>query len=153
HAAERLADVARRGDRVRVAVRPLRVHVDEAHLHRGQGLFQVAFTAVALVVEPRGLGAPEDVLVGLPGVLAATGEAEGREAHRLQRDVAGQDHQVGPRDLLAVLLLDRPQHPAGLVEARVVRPAVERREALLTRAGTAAAVTDAVRARAVPRHA
>jgi hypothetical protein len=46
-------------------------------------------------------------------------------------DVAGEDHQVGPGDLVAVLLLDRPEQAARLVEVAVVRPAVERREALL----------------------
>src|SRR5690606_26111713 len=102
---------------------------------------------------PRGLAAPVHVLVGLPGVLAATGKAEGAEAHRLQRDVAGEDHQVGPRDRLAVLALDRPQQAARLVEADVVGPAVERREALLAASATAASVTDAVGAGAVPGHA
>src|SRR5690606_25820091 len=85
-------------------------------------------------------------------VLAAAREAERLEAHRLQGDVAGQDVQVGPGDLLAVLLLDRPQQAAGLVEAAVVGPAVERGEALLAGPGAAAAVADAVGARAVPRH-
>ena len=152
HPAERLADVAGRGERVRVAVRALRVDVDEAHLDRAERLLQLAVAGVALVVEPGGLGAPVDVLVRLPDVRPAAAEAEGLEAHRLQRDVAGEDHQVGPRDLLAVLLLDRPQQPAGLVQADVVRPAVERREALLAGPGAAAAVADPVGARAVPRH-
>ena len=74
------------------------------------------------------------------------------EAHRLQRDVAGEDQQVGPGDLLAVLLLDRPQQPAGLVEVRVVGPAVERGEALRAVAAAAAAVLDPVGAGGVPAH-
>ena len=152
HPAERLADVAGRGERVRVAVRALRVDVDEAHLDRGQRVLQLAVAAVALVVEPGGLGPPVDVVVRLPDVLAAAAEAEGLEAHRLQGHVAGEDHQVAPRDLLAVLLLDRPQQPAGLVEADVVRPAVERREALLAGPGATASVADPVGAREVPRH-
>ena len=153
HAAERLADVPGRGERVRVAVRAFRVDVDQAHLHGGERVFELPVAGVALVAEPLGLGAPVDVLLGLPDVLAPAGEAEGLEAHRLQRDVAGEDHQVGPRDLVAVLLLDRPQQPARLVEVGVVGPAVERREALLAGAGAAAAVADAVGAGAVPRHA
>ena len=75
-----------------------------------------------------------------------------RKSHRLQRHIAGQDHQVGPGDLAAVLLLDRPQQPAGLVEVGVVGPAVERREAVGARAAAAPAVVDAVGAGAVPRH-
>ncbi len=152
HPAERLADVAGRRERVRVAVRALRVDVDEAHLHRAERVLQLAVAAVALVAEPLGLRAPVDVGLGLPGVHPAAAEAEGLEAHRLQRDVAGEDHQVGPGELLAVLLLDRPQQPAGLVQADVVRPAVQRREALLPGAGAAAAVADPVGARAVPGH-
>src|SRR5207244_1258009 len=33
HATERLANVPRRGHRVRVGARPFRIHVDQAHLH------------------------------------------------------------------------------------------------------------------------
>ena len=131
---------------------PFRVDVDQAHLDRAEGLLELAVSGVALVVQPFGLGTPVDVVFGLPDVLAATAEAEGLEPHRLQRDVAGEDYEVGPRELPAVLLLDRPQQSAGLVQADVVRPAVERRETLLPGAGAAAAVADAVGARAVPRH-
>ena len=115
-----------------------------------------AFRAVRVAhvaAEPRRLAAPVHVLVRLPHVGAAAAEAEGLEAHGLQRDVAGEDHQVGPRDVAAVLLLDRPEQPARLVEADVVRPAVERREALLAATAAAAAVADAVGAGAVPGHA
>ena len=152
HPPERLADVDGRGQRVRVAVGALRVHVDEAHLDGGQRVGELAVAAVALVIEPGVLRAPVDVL-GLPGVLAPAAEAERREPHRLQGAVAGEDHEVGPGDLAAVLLLDRPQQPARLVEVRVVRPAVERREALRGRARAAATVADPVGAGAVPRHA
>ena len=89
---------------------------------------------------------------GSQTILAPAGEAERLEPHRLQGDVAGQDHQVGPRDLPAVLLLDRPEQPARLVEVCVVGPAAERRKAQHARPRAAAAVVDAVRARTVPRH-
>src|SRR6185436_14205419 len=105
-----------------------------------------------LVSEPSALRAPIQ-LFRLPDVGAASCESEGLEAHRLKGDVAGEDHQVGPRNLPAVLLLDRPKEPPRLVEVGVVRPRVERREALLAGAGAAAAVGYAVGARAVPRHA
>ena len=55
--------------------------------------------------------------------------------------------------LLAVLLLDRPQQAPRLVEIAVVRPAVERGEALLAAVGAAAAVGGAIGARRVPGHA
>ena len=152
HAEEGFADVLGRGDRVRIAVRAFRIDVDQAHLHRAERLGELAFAAVAFVAEPGAFGTPIE-LFRLPDIGAAAGETEGLEAHRLQRDVAGEDHQVGPGDLAAVFLLDRPQQAARLVEVGVIGPGVERREALLTGAGAAAAVGDAVGAGAVPGHA
>src|SRR6185437_7508128 len=152
HPAERLADVAGRGQRVRVRVRAFRVDVDQAHLDRGQRAFQLPVAGVAVVAQPGLLRAPVDVLVRLPDIGAATGEAEGLKAHRVQRDVAGEHDQVGPGQALAVLLLDRPEQPAGLVQVSVVRPAVDRREPLHAGTGPAPAVVDPVGAGAVPGH-
>ncbi len=152
HACEGLANVTARRHRIRVAVRPLRVHVDEAHLYGCQRVLEFAVTGVTFVAEPLALRPPVDVLVGLPDVFTTTGETEGLESHRLEGDVAGENHQIGPRDLPAVLLLDRPEQPASLVQVGVVRPAVERREALLAGPGPAAAVARPVGARAVPCH-
>ena len=149
HALERLADVDGGLLRIGLAVGALRVHVDEAHLHGAERTAELALAAVALVAEPLVLGAPVDLL-RLPHVLATEAEPEGLEAHRLEGDVAGQHEEVGPGDLLAVLLLDRPQEAAGLVEVAVVGPAVERGEALVAVAATAAAVLDAVGAGRVP---
>jgi hypothetical protein len=151
HAGERLADVACRRQRVRVAVRSLGVDVDQTHLHRAEGLLELAVAGVALVAQPGVLRAPDDLL-GLPDVLTAEAEPEGLEAHVLHRDGAGVHQQVGPRDLLAVLLLDRPQQAASLVEVGVVGPAVERGEALGALARAAAAVVDPVGAGGVPAH-
>jgi hypothetical protein len=152
HAGEGVADVARRRQRIRPAVRPFRVDVDEPHLHGAERPAELAVAAVALVAEPRVLRPPEDLL-GLPHVLAPEAEAERLEAHRLQRAVAGEHQQVGPRDLPAVLLLDRPEQPAGLVEVGVVRPAVQRGEALRAVTAASAPVGDAVGAGRVPAHA
>ena len=152
HAPERLADVPGRRDRVRDGVRALRVDVDEPHLVGGQRARQLPDAGVALVAEPGALRAPVHVVVWLPDVLPATAEAEGPQAHRLQGPVPREDHQVGPRDLAAVLLLHRPEQPAGLVEVAVVRPAVQRREPLHARARAAPAVAGPVRACAVPHH-
>ena len=151
HTAERLSDVPGGSQRIRVAVGSLRIHVDEAHLHGAERTGELPVAAVALVSEPGVLGAPED-LVGLPDVLAPEAEPERLEPHRIHGDVAGEDQEISPGDLPAVLLLDRPEQPARLVEARVVGPAVERREALSAAAATAPAVGDAVRARGMPRH-
>ena len=127
--------------RVRLALRALRVDVDQAHGDRAERALEVerVLAAVALVAEPGVLRTPED-LVGLPDVRAAEGEAEGLEAHVVVGDVAGEHQQVGPGQAAAVLLLDRQQQAAGLVEVGVVRPAVERGEALGAFTAAAAAV-------------
>ena len=151
HAAERLANVPRGSDGIGIAVGPFRVYVDEAHLHRAEWIRELPIAAVALVAEPGALGPPVD-LFGLPDILAPAGETKGLEPHRLERDVAGQDDQVGPGDLPPVLLLDRPEQPARLVDVRVVGPAAQRRKTDLARARPAAAVVNAVSPRTVPRH-
>src|SRR5206468_1039016 len=107
--------------------------------------------AVALVAEPRVLRTPED-LVGFPDVGSPEAEAERLESHRFVGAVAGEDQEIGPRELPAVLLLDRPEQPARLVEGRVVGPTVEGGEALRALAATAATIGDSVRACGVPRH-
>ena len=153
HAAEGLANVAGGCERIGIAVRAFRVDVDQTHLDGGERIFQFAIAGVALVAQPLGFRAPVDVFLRLPDILASAGETERLEAHRFQGAVAGQDHQVGPGDLLAVFLFDRPEQQARLVEVGVVRPAVQRRESLRAGAGAAAPVGDAVGAGAVPGHA
>ena len=141
-----------RGDGVRVAVGPLRVHVDQTHLHGTQGIVEVPVAAVALVAQPLVLGAPVDVVFRFPDVLATAAEAERLEAHRLESAIARKDHQVRPGELLAVLLLDRPQQHSRLVEVGVVRPTVEWRETLVAGTAAAAAVEGSIGAGAVPSH-
>ncbi len=152
HARKGLADVTARRDHIRFAVRPFRVHVDQSHLHGSKRIFKVPVAGVALVAKPLVLSAPINVLFRLPDVLAPTAEAEGLESHRLKGAVAGKDHEVGPGDLVAVFLLDRPEQTARLVEIHVVRPAVEGCQALIARPCPATAVAHAVGACAVPRH-
>ena len=152
HAGKCFADVPARGDRIRFPIGAFRVDVDQAHLYGGQWVLQVAVAAVALVAKPGILAAPVDVFFRLPDILASSGKSKRLEAHRLQRAVACQDHEVSPRNLLAVFLLNRPQQAARLVQVGVVRPAVERGETLGTRARAAAPVADAIGASAVPRH-
>ena len=153
HAGEGLADVVCGERRVGHAVGTTREHIDEAHEHGAERRLELALTGVALVGEPFDFLAPVDVLLGTPDVLAAAAEAEGLETHLLVGNVAGEHQQVGPADLLAVLLLDRPQHAAGLVEVAVVGPAVEGSEALGAGARTAATVGHPVGAGSVPREA
>src|ERR1700730_16163574 len=96
HAAEGFADVPGRRERIRVAVRAFRVHVDETHLLGGERGLQIAIAGVAPIRQPLAFGAPVDGLVGLPDILAPAAEAERLEAHRLEGDVARKNHEVGP---------------------------------------------------------
>ena len=153
HACKSFTDVLGRGGRVRRAVRAFRVHIDEAHLNGRKRVLESAALAVALVAKPFFLGTPVDVLLGLVDVVAAAAKTEGLEAHGFERNVAGEDHEVGPGQLLAVFLLDRPKQTTGLVEVGVVRPAVERRETLRAGGRTAAAVGCTVGTGGVPGHA
>src|SRR5439155_6443158 len=126
-------------------------HVDEAHMIGAERPPHFPAIGVALVSKPGVLRAPVN-LVGLPTVLSPEAEAERLEAHRLISTVAGEDDQIGPGDLVAVLLLDRPEQPTRLVEVRVVGPTVKGSKALHAAAATAPAVGNAVRARGMPRH-
>ncbi len=182
HATEGFTDIPCRSNRIRYTFRAFRVHVDQAHLHGGKRVFQIAFAtggtaffvgmifrlghqrAVARLLhfllraiaffttQPGGLGTPVHVLFRFPDIRATTGETEGLEAHGFERDVTGQHDQVSPGDLAAVLLLDRPDQAARLVQADVVRPTVERRKTLLTGTCTATTVACAVGTGAVPGH-
>ena len=151
HAAERLAYGVGGRQRIRVAARTLGIDVDEAHLGGAQGRIQHAILVAAVGSQPLALGTPVHVF-RLPGVDTAAGEAQGLEAHRVHGHGAGEDQQVGPGDLAAVLLLDRPEQAVRLVQVCVVGPAVERREALQAAVGPAPAVNGPVGARAVPGH-
>ncbi len=106
-----------------LAVGTLRVHVDEAHLNGCKWVLKIAIAGMSVIGQPLLLGAPVGV-VWLPHVCAAATEAERLESHRFECDVACEDQQVCPGNLLAVLLLDRPQQAPGLVEVHVVGPAV-----------------------------
>jgi hypothetical protein len=154
HAGKGLANVAGRGNGVRIAVRAFRIHVDKTHLHCRQRVGEIPLSGIARIgSQPFLFSSPGNVVVGLPHVRTAAGEAEGFESHRFEGDIAGEDHKVGPGNPAAVLLLDRPEQTTCLLEVRVIRPAIEGRIALLTPAAAAAAVTCSIRAGAVPRHA
>ena len=153
HPSERLTDIHRGRQRIRNTLGTFGIDVDQAHRGGAQRVLQDSLAGVTGVgAQPGVLGTPVDVLIGLPTVLAAEGEAERLEAHRVHGVVTGKDHQIRPRQALAVLLLDRPQQPARLVQAGVIRPAADRREALHTGTGATAAILHPVSARRVPRH-
>src|SRR5690606_26654631 len=79
HAREGLANVARGGDRIGIAVRAFGIDVDETHLHGAVVAVEFAIAAIAAVGrlavgEPGFLGAPVHVVLGLVDVGAAAAE-------------------------------------------------------------------------------
>ena len=146
HAGKGQAHVLRSAQGVGLAVHAFGVHVDQAHLHSSQRVFQ----RLALVIfvtgrtQPFFFRAPVDVLLGVPNVFAAKGKAVGFEAHGLVGHIACQDDQVGPADAVAVFLFDGPQQAACFVEVDVIWPRVEWCKALVARAATPTAIGHAV---------
>ncbi len=91
----------RRSGRIGVSVHTFRVDVDQPHVHRRQRVFQGGgVVEVGITVLGRGepflLGAPIDIGLGRPDVLAAKTEAENLQAGGLQSHVAGENDQIGP---------------------------------------------------------
>jgi hypothetical protein len=151
HTAKGFTNIIRCRNRIGVAVRTFGIHIDQAHLSCGQRFLELA-VLIAVTRHEFGSRAPVDE-IGLPIVFATAAKAEGLEAHGFQGHVACQDHQVAPGNFLAILFLDRPQQPTGLVKIRIVRPAVQRLEPLLSATRAAAPVMDAIGTGPMPGHA
>ena len=152
HARKGFANIAARGDRVRLAIRAFGVDVNQAHLHGGQRVFQNAVARIALIVQPGFFRAPIDILFRFPDIHAPTAKAEGLQAHGFDGAIAGQDEQIGPGNLVAVFLLHRPQQAARLVQIAVIGPGIFRREAMRARGGATTAIGGAISAGSMPGH-
>ena len=96
HASEGFADVARRSERIGIAVGPLRVDVDQTHLNGSERILKVAVAGVALVTKHFGFGTPVNVFFGLPYVGAASAKTKGFEAHGFEGHIAHEHKQVRP---------------------------------------------------------
>ena len=158
HTRKGFAHVKGRTRRIGLAVHAFGIHVDETHLHGGQRVFhRVGFVEVAIAAvgrrQPFLFRAPVGIFLRVPDVFAAKGKTEGLEAHILVGQRARQQDQVGPGNLVAVFLLDRPQQTACLVEVAVVRPGVQRRKTDVSGAAAATAIGQTVRACGVPSEA
>ena len=153
HARKGFANVAARGERVRLAIRAFRVDVNQAHLHGSERVFQNAVARIALVIQPGFFSAPVDILFRFPDIHAPTAEAEGLQAHGFNGAIAGQDEHIGPGNLVAVFLLHRPQQAARLVQIAVIGPGIFRREAMRARGSATAAIGGAIGAGSMPGHA
>ncbi len=158
HAFECLTHIAATGQGIRVAVRALRVHIDQAHLHGSERVLENTFARVAAIRlvaggEPLVFRAPVDVLFGLPDIGTATTETKGLEAHALHGNVAGEHEEIRPGHAVAVFLFDGPQQASRLVQVAIVRPAVHRSETLVASASPSTTIGRAVGACNVPGHA
>src|SRR6202043_3100941 len=96
HAGERFADIPRRGNGIGLSIRPFRIHVDQAHLHGAERILEVTIAGVTLVRQPGALRSPINFLFGLPSVRSTAAKTECFEAHRLQSNVAGENHEISP---------------------------------------------------------
>src|SRR5271170_1077133 len=92
HAGESLSDIARRGDWIRLSIRPFGIHINQTHLHGAKRLLKITIPGVALVLQPLAFRPPVNVLFGLPDVLAAAAKTEGLKSHRIEGNVAGENH-------------------------------------------------------------
>src|SRR3546814_5907247 len=78
----------------------------QTHLDRGERAFEFVHAmfggdaGLDALVHPFVFAAPIDVAFRLKHIGAAAAEAEHGAAHSLDRDIAGQDEQVGPADLV-----------------------------------------------------
>ena len=151
HATKGLADIMCGEHWVGIAVGAFWVNVNQTHLYRCEAITKLTTLGIALIGKHLCLGTPVDPL-GLPIVRAAACKTKGFETHVFHGHITGEHHEISPGDLVAVLLLDRPQQAAGLVEVAVVRPAVKWLESLLTAIGATTTVRGAVGAGAVPGH-
>src|ERR1700719_5404272 len=78
-----------------------------------------------VAAEPRFFGPPVDVLIRFPDILASAAEAEGFKSHRFERDIPGEDHQDGPRNLATILLFDGPQKAPFCIKTDVAHTSVQ----------------------------
>src|SRR6185503_7482359 len=107
------------------------------------------FAAITFVSKPRSFRTPEELL-WLPRICTATAKTKCLEAHRLESHITYKNKKIGPGNPAPIFLFDGPQKSARLVQVGVVRPTVQRSEALLTAAGAAATIRNTICARAVP---
>ena len=109
HATKSFANIFRCLEWIGNTLRAFGIHVDETHSGRAEGICEIALARIAFVgSHPGCFKSPVDVEVWLPNIGTSAGEAKRLEAHRFHGDIAREDHQVRPRDLLAVFLFDRP---------------------------------------------
>ena len=138
HTLERDAHVFGGFQWIRITIHALWVDVNQAHHDSGEWVFHFAVARGVVTCafatawcQPLFLRTPVGVFFWVPDVFTTTGKTEGFKAHGFVRHVTGENHQVSPGQLVAVFLFDRPQQTTRLIQVAVIRPAVQRCEALV----------------------
>jgi len=118
HTVKRHTDIKSRSLGIGATIRTLGVDVDQTVVSSTKRLLKlvgavvnVGATIVADIVtlgNESSLSTPVDRLISLPGVGTTASETKRLKVHALEGDVAGEEVEIGPRDLVAVLLLDGP---------------------------------------------
>eukprot|EP00041_Stephanoeca_diplocostata_P023823 m.593258 g.593258 ORF g.593258 m.593258 type:complete len:365 (-) comp22392_c0_seq9:328-1422(-) len=150
HPPERIADVENRQRRIRIPHGALGIQIDQPDSGRSER--RLAFPVC-------GAGCKRSLLRrwsqrctrrSVRVVDPASTEPKHRTAHAFNRYRSCQNEQISPRQPLPILLFDRPQQMAGLVEIGVVLPAALGVESLSPTVASSAPIGGAVRSRAVP---
>ena len=87
HTRECFTDVSGGRQRIRVAIWPLWINVNQTHLHGTQNADQVTRIRITFVIQPFGFWTPIDVFFRLPDIGTATGKTKGFKAHGFQRNI------------------------------------------------------------------
>ena len=115
HPAKRLANVFGRCQWIAVGVWTFRVDVNQSHLHRTQRFLKIAIARVTFVAQPLCFRSPENIVLRLPNISAASSESERFKSHGLQRTISREDHQIRPRKFVSILLFDGPQQTTRFI--------------------------------------
>ena len=111
HTAKGNAHILSGVQRVRLSVHTFWVHIDQTHDHSRQRVleaFAVIRIGITTIGQPLALGAPIGVFLWRPDVWTAIAEAKGFQTHGFIGHSARKDDQIGPAELVAVFLFDRP---------------------------------------------
>ena len=91
HAGEGFAHILTAQKRVRIAIRALRVHINQTHLNSGQRVGQLALAAIAFIIQPFALIAPVNIFFRMPDIGATAAKTESLATHGFNRHIAGED--------------------------------------------------------------
>ena len=123
HARECFANVVCRSQWIGCSVWTLGVDINQSHLHCGKRICKFALTRISLFCKPFLLAAPI-CFIRLPHILTATAKSKCFKSHGFQRNIAGENDQISPRNLFAILLLDGPHQAPRFVQIDIVGPTI-----------------------------